>query len=97
MRGPSDAELEAFGLTRDDIDDEEEEILIWPEHWQSFQIFCGLRTQWITGFNGRTGINYCSIPVVFDLYNIEQNKRLAFFEDIMVMENAALGVMQKSG
>lgn len=70
--------------------------MIWPEHWQSFQIFCSLRTQWITGFNGRTGINYCSIPVVFDLYNIEQQKRLAIFEDIMVMENAALGVMQKS-
>lgn len=96
-RGPSDAELEAAGLTRDDIKDSEEEILVWAENWQSLEIFCSLRTQWIAGFNGRTGINYCSLPVVFDLYNIEKNSRLKIFEDIMVMENAALGVMQKSG
>lgn len=96
-RGPSDSELEAVGLTRADIEEPEEVIFIWPENWQSFQIFCSLRTQWFTGFNGRTGINYCSMPIVFDLYNIEQNRRLEIFEDIMVMENAALGVMQKSG
>nr|SPS06210.1 conserved protein of unknown function [Candidatus Nitrotoga fabula] len=83
-------------MTRNDIDEPEEEILIWEENWPSFQIFCSLRTQWRTGFNGATGLDYGVLPVVYDIYGIEQNQRLAMFENLMVMEQAALGAMKKS-
>ncbi|SEE38781.1 DUF1799 domain-containing protein [Pseudomonas coleopterorum] len=89
--GPSAAEVGAFGLTLDQIP--QEECYVWPENWPSFCVFESMTTQWRSGPGGATGLDYVSIPVVMRLVGVEKKRRPMVFEDVRVMEAAALGVM----
>lgn len=42
---------------------------------------------------GCLGLNYPSIPVVMDLASIPKKKRKQIFEDIQILEQAALKVL----
>ena len=82
-------------MTREDIVNPEEEVLVWPEHWAALELFTCLLTQWYHGFNGRTGLNYAVLPVVFELNGIEKDQQRARFDEIQIMERAALEAMKK--
>lgn len=89
--GPSDKELEAFGLTRDDIAQVEMEV--WSENWLPFLIFKDLVRQWRVGMGGPTGLDYSALPFVFDLHEVKKKKRREVFAALRVMEDEALSVM----
>lgn len=57
-------------------------------------------TQWNVGVNGATGLNYASLPFMFDLLGVKQEDKQTLFCDLQVMEYAALEQMaenQKDG
>lgn len=83
--------LSAFGLTLDDYDDEIVEI--GPDIWPSFEVFRAMSTQWRTGVNGVTGLDYNCLPHVMDWLRIED--KATVFSDICVMESAALATIHK--
>ncbi|WP_445083146.1 DUF1799 domain-containing protein [Candidatus Nitrotoga sp. M5] len=94
--GPTDEELKAAGLTRDDIAGEEDEIVwVWPEHEKALDLFNALVTQWRSGFNGATGLDYNVLPFLFELYSVEKAQQLARFDELQIMERAALKAMKK--
>lgn len=80
-------ELKSFGLSEDDM---AETIDVWPENNLVFNIFSYLSTQWIYSMNGITGINYQSIPFIFELFNVEKDDTKSVFDDIREMERYAL-------
>ncbi len=89
----SKEELLAFGLTEDDF---AETIDIWPENHLAFNIFNYLSTQWLYNMNGMTGINYQSIPFIFELFDVKKEDIKSVFEDIREMERYALNEINKS-
>ena len=92
--GPSDKELEAFGLAREDVMDNSV-VEIWEENWVPFLIFKDLVRQWRIGMGGPTGLDYSALPFVFDLHEVKRKKRQDVFDAIRQMEDEALRVMQE--
>jgi hypothetical protein len=92
-RGPSDEELARYGLTRDDVEDAEEIIDLWPENMQAFGLFDRLGTQWRVGMSGATGLDYTAVQAVMVLTGVKRSDQPALFDDIRVLERAALDVM----
>ncbi|CAH3568245.1 hypothetical protein AI2668V1_1910, partial [Citrobacter freundii] len=88
--GPTLAELAAFGLTPEDV---EEEVGILPSVWEAFTVFSALATQWRVGAGGATGLDYNVLPWVFKLHGVED--AAACMADIRIMESEALKVMHK--
>ena len=88
--GPTLAELAAFGLTHEDV---EEEVGILPSIREAFTIFSTLATQWRVGASGATGLDYNVLPWVFQLHGVED--AAACMADIQIMESEALKVMHK--
>lgn len=52
-------------------------------------------TQWRTGVGGAVGLDYAVLPVIMELVGIEQSERLAVFNDLRIMEDAALQHIRK--
>ncbi|WP_196615401.1 DUF1799 domain-containing protein [Citrobacter freundii] len=88
--GPTLAELQAFGLTPEDV---EEDVGILPSIWEAFTVFSALATQWRVGASGATGLDYNVLPWMFKLHGVED--AAASMVDIRIMENEALKVMHK--
>ncbi|WP_292041438.1 DUF1799 domain-containing protein [Massilia sp. UBA6681] len=89
---PSAAELAAAGLTEDDLDIGAD---IWPENLQAYELFSALRTQWRVGMAGATGLDYNAVPTVLRLQGVPRADWSQLFEDIRVMESAALPAMRQ--
>lgn len=89
---PSAAELAAAGLTEDDLDSGAE---IWPENLQAYEAFSALRTQWRVGMAGATGLDYNVVPAVLRLQGVPRADWSQLFEDLRVMESAALQAMRQ--
>ena len=85
--GPSDKELEAFGLAREDVMDNSV-VEIWEENWVPFLIFKDLVRQWRIGMGGPTGLDYNTLYSTMTLMNVI--KPLDMLDDIRLMESAAL-------
>ncbi|WP_418904025.1 DUF1799 domain-containing protein [Phytobacter diazotrophicus] len=84
------AELNAFGLTPEDV---EEELGVLPSVWQAFALFSALATQWRVGAGGATGLDYNVLPWMFQMHGVED--AAACMADIQIMESEALKVMHK--
>lgn len=91
--GPSDAELAAFGFTRDDLDDDE--VGVWPDNWAAVDVFIAMRTQWRVGANGATGLDYTALEAVMRLHGIKRRERDDVFAAARIMESAALAAMRE--
>lgn len=74
---------------------EPEAVGIFDENIPAFLLFSELATQWRMGYAGPTGLDYAVLPAVFDVYPIAPADRRAMFDDIRVMERAALNEMAK--
>ncbi|MGY6305509.1 DUF1799 domain-containing protein, partial [Proteus mirabilis] len=70
----------AFGFQHD-IDDVE----VWHDVWDSYQVFSAMNTQWRVGMNGITGLDYKPLNQIMDLLNIKD--RANVFRDIRIMED----------
>lgn len=91
--GPSDEELKAFCLTREDVEDTSD-FEIWPENWIPFLVFSEVSTQWRVGAGGATGLDYVAVKWVMDLMKIK--KKYEVLRAIRAMESSALKTMNKS-
>lgn len=70
-------------------------IEVWPENWQTFQIFCDLRTQWRVALGGRYGLDYGVLYRDLDDLGITGDERLRVKAEIRAMEQAALDAMHE--
>lgn len=94
--GPATAELEALGLKPEDVEDASVQE-VWAENWVTYLIFGRLGTQWRTGMNGFTGLDYNVVLApggMFDLFEVPKKKRRETLLDLQVMEIEALNQMK---
>jgi len=75
-------------------------VEVWPENWPAFQLFAELGTQWRTGMNGPTGLDYLVMHRELDdlgLIGEEfREERQQLKADIREMEQAALKAMREN-
>lgn len=70
-------------------------MLCWPENRPATLVFLALRTQWRTGMNGPTGLDYSALPEVWRRCKVPPAERDDAFADLQVMEHAALAAMHE--
>ncbi|MTI92151.1 MAG: hypothetical protein FH750_12365 [Pseudomonas stutzeri] len=83
-----------FGLRPEDFP--EERFGIWPENWQVFDIFLSMQTQWRTGMNGPTGLDYSALESLFRMNRVKRKQQRDHLEAIQIMERAALKAMAEN-
>lgn len=67
---------------------------IWPENWETVEMFMELQTQWIyAGMGVPIGIPVPAMKALFDIRGIPRAKRHEALRDLQVMEYAALKVL----
>ena len=69
---------------------------MWEENWETVLMFLRMQTQWSMSFSGVVGLKYevlLSAGGLFDIYNVENRREM--FEDLKIMEHAALTEMNK--
>lgn len=69
-------------------------VQVWPENWPAFLLFTSLQTQWnVGGMGGRTGLRYEALYPLLDRQAEDRDKWQQLFDDVQVMEYAALAQM----
>ncbi len=91
--GPSEEELAAIGLLREDVTDTSD-FGVWPENWIPFQVFSEVSTQWRMGSGGPVGLDYGAVQWVMKLVKVK--KKLDTLHAIRVLESSAIRQMSKS-
>ena len=92
--GPSDTELAAIGLRREDVEDTSV-CEVWPENWEAVQIFNRCHTQWNTANGYCFGLNYEFVRWLMCLLKVKKKHRLERLTEVQTMERAALRQMHK--
>ncbi|WP_276529447.1 DUF1799 domain-containing protein [Achromobacter piechaudii] len=87
-RPPDPRELAAFGLTPDDVAGDPVEI--WPENETAFLLFFSLRSQWLVGMAGATGLNYVALFHKMDRMGLSPEQYVELEDQVRVLEFAAL-------
>jgi hypothetical protein len=67
---------------------------VWPENAEPLQIFMRLQTQWRYGPVGPVGLDYAGVQAAFDMMCFKPTP--SFFEDLQVMEAAALKILAEA-
>lgn len=70
-------------------------MLIHPENVTAFEVFVSMRTQWRTGMNGVTGLDYAALPMVEARCGVKRKQRQEVFAAVQVMEDEALRIFSK--
>lgn len=55
-----------------------------------------MRTQWRVGAVGPIGLDYGALPVVLGMRGVPRRRWAALFDDLRVMEQAALDAMHRA-
>ena len=76
-------------------DTPEEDVLIWPDCWNSFILFEAMATQWRVGACGVTGLDYNALPTVAKMVGCNEEDLQNAFNDIRIMEGEALSLMRE--
>jgi hypothetical protein len=82
-----------IGLTLEEATADSFEV--WPDNWQSVIVYCSMRTQWNVGPAGAVGLNYASLGEVWRRLKVPPSDRDQAFQDLQVMEAAALKHMHE--
>ncbi len=90
-RLPTAAAAAAAGYEVSDY--EIDDVEIWPQNWPAFLLFTSLQTQWNVGMGGRTGLRYEALYPLLDRQAEDPGKWQQLFDDVRVMEYAALKQM----
>lgn len=72
-----------------------QDVEVWPENWQAFQLFARLSSQWRSGMGGPTGLCYEALYPLLDRAAASPEEWDELFDDIRAMEREALSVMQE--
>ena len=92
--GPTQEELDAIGLCREDVEDTSV-IEIWPENLLAFDVFNKMRSQWNVGMSGASSLNYASLPLAFKRCKVSKKQFDEVFDSIQIMESTALNKMHQ--
>lgn len=90
-RLPENDEPDAFGLTRADFT--RDDVVVWPENWDTYVLFASLQTQWRAGGFGLIGLDYNTLFHKMDRMKLSAEDYEQLEADIRVMEYAALAEM----
>jgi hypothetical protein len=71
------------------------DIEVWPDVWPALTLFIDVLTQWRMSMNGVTGLDYTALAAVMGIRGIADADRGALFDDIRIMESAALAHMRR--
>ena len=85
--------LRAFGVVPDKPLEAREEsgiFYLWPEHLSALSLWRDVQTQWRVGWNGRTGLDYAGVRFCLDLAGLCGDELRQRFEELQIMERAAL-------
>lgn len=74
----------------------DQEVEVWPENWPVLDIFSQLSTQWRVGTGGPIGLDYNVMFRVLDMEGLSGQEWRDFFDDLRIMESAALEAMRQS-
>lgn len=89
-----EAELASFGMSKEDA---AVTVEIWHENSLAFNVFSNLSTQWRYSMNGVTGLDYNVLPTVLRMMKVARDEWHQIFDDIRIMESAALTEINKKG
>lgn len=89
----SESEVAALGFRLDEIPDPD--VGYWPDNAAAISVFAAMRSQWRAGAMGATGLDYNTLPVIFDLTNTPKESQSDVFYDLQCMEDEALRIMQE--
>ena len=89
----TDRQLAEYGLRRSDYEADLETIYFDEQTAQSWQLFRAMQTQWRIGMNGPTGLDYNTLPMLFELYKIDN--REAALLDLQIPEGEYLKEIYK--
>lgn len=78
------------------VDEASVSIEVWPDNVHAANVFIAMSTQWVrAGMNGTpVSLNYASLSEVWRRTKVPPAERDQVFEDIRVMEEAALQQMR---
>lgn len=65
-------------------------VEVWPDNWQSFEVFESMGTQWRTAFGGAVGLDYNVLYHKLDRLRLDDDDYRVLEDDIRVMESAVL-------
>lgn len=68
---------------------------VWPDVWPAVEVFAAMGTQWRMGPSGPIGLDYGAIPAVLRLMRVGRDEWAGLFDDLRVIERAALEEMHK--
>lgn len=85
---PADLVAEAEGFS---------DCLIFPDVWPSVGLFRDMNTQWRVGPGGVVGLDYQALDAVMKFRGITDDEISQRFDDIQVMELAAIEVIRSKG
>lgn len=71
-------------------------IEVWPDNWRAFVLFSRVQTQWNVSMGGPTGLRYEAIYPLLDREADTKDEWLELFQDIQVLESAALKQMAEN-
>lgn len=94
MKGPSEAEAAAWGLSIEEASGPP--IDVWPDNLAAVNVFIAMSTQWRrAGMTGAAvGLDYSVLPEMWRRTKTPPAERDAVFDDLRVMEDAALEQMR---
>lgn len=90
---PTAEEMAAAGFAPEDY--ETDPVELWPENQPAFDLFCMVQTQWRVGMNGATGLDYVPLFTLMDKRGLSGEAWQQLFDDVRVIESAALVEMNK--
>ena len=88
---PNTHELEAFGFTAEDF--ARPPVAIWPDNQAAVELFISISTQWRTGPNGLTGLDYNVLFVRLDRLPLNPEQHEQLFQDVRILEIEALATV----
>lgn len=90
-RPPSAEALAGGAFSAEDF--EPDPVECWPDCEPALRLFQRLRTQWRTGMNGPTGLDYGPLFALMERMRLGDDEHDALFEDIQTLEAGALEAM----
>lgn len=71
------------------------DIELWPDNEPAVMVLVQMGTQWRVGMGGPVGLDYAALPFVMRVSGIPRADWPGIFEDLRVLENAALKTMSE--
>jgi hypothetical protein len=88
--------LRLAGLPEDLTEEcKQEDEGVYPDNWQSVNLFLDMMTQWRVGMGGVIGLDYNALPVIWNARRIKTAERGDLLDDLKMMERAALAHLQE--